>query len=154
MDSGFLRSERSKWKNIYVHSFSAAMETSYKSFILCGQQTAQQIIMARLRLQWYSLSARLHSITIIESPACRCGFKSEDAFHFFLFILFTICKESSKSFMCIPTLQQVDSMWLALTVLVTTIDAQWEGMGDVGLARYEPALLPPCPTIRVLSYSN
>ena len=43
---------------------------------------------------------------------------------------------------------------LTLTVLVATIDAQWEGMGDVGLARYEPALLPPCPTIRVLSYSN
>ena len=38
---------------------------------------------------------------------------------------------------------------LTLTVLVTTIDAQWEGMGDVGSARYEPALLPPCPTIRV-----
>ena len=32
--------------------------------------------------------------------------------------------------------------------------AQWKGMGDVGSARYEPALLPPCPTIRVLSYSN
>ena len=43
---------------------------------------------------------------------------------------------------------------LTLTVLVMTIDAQWEGMGDVGSARYEPALLPPCPTIRVLSYSN
>ena len=43
---------------------------------------------------------------------------------------------------------------LALKVLVTTIDAQWEGMGDVGSARYEPAFLPPCPTIRVLSYSN
>ena len=43
---------------------------------------------------------------------------------------------------------------LILTVLVATIDAQWEGMGDVGSARYEPALLPPCPTIRVLSYSN
>ena len=27
-------------------------------------------------------------------------------------------------------------------------------MGDVGSARYEPALLPPCPTIRVLSNSN
>ena len=27
-------------------------------------------------------------------------------------------------------------------------------MGDVGLARYEPALLLPCPTIRVLIYSN
>ena len=38
---------------------------------------------------------------------------------------------------------------LTLTVLVMTIDAQWEGMGDVGSARYEPALLPPCPTIRV-----
>ena len=33
-------------------------------------------------------------------------------------------------------------------MLVVTIDAQWEGMGDVGSARYEPALLPlharPC----------
>ena len=43
---------------------------------------------------------------------------------------------------------------LTLKVPVATIDAQWEGMGDVGSARYEPALLPPCPTIRVLSYSN
>ena len=32
--------------------------------------------------------------------------------------------------------------------------AQWEGMGEVGSARYELALLPPCPRIRVLSYSN
>ena len=39
-------------------------------------------------------------------------------------------------------------------MLVATIDAQWEGMGDVGSARYEPALLPPCPTIRVLSYRD
>ena len=43
---------------------------------------------------------------------------------------------------------------LTLKVLVMTIDAQWEGVGDVGSARYEPALLPPRPTIRVLSYSN
>ena len=43
---------------------------------------------------------------------------------------------------------------LTLKVLVATIDVQWEGMGDVGSARYELALLPPCPTIRVLSYSN
>ena len=43
---------------------------------------------------------------------------------------------------------------LTLKVLVAIIDAQWEGMGDVGSARYEPALLPPCPTIRVLSYNN
>ena len=31
---------------------------------------------------------------------------------------------------------------LTLKVLITTIDAQWEGMGDVGSARYELALLP------------
>ena len=43
---------------------------------------------------------------------------------------------------------------LTLKVLVATIDPQWEVMGDVGSARYELALLPPCPTIRVLSYSN
>ena len=43
---------------------------------------------------------------------------------------------------------------LTLKVLVAIIDAQWEGMGDVGLERYEPALLPPCPTIGVLGYSN
>ena len=47
-----------------------------------------------------------------------------------------------------------DHASLTLKVLVTPTDAQWEGMGDVGSARYEPALLPPCPTIRVLSYSN
>ena len=47
-----------------------------------------------------------------------------------------------------------DMSKLILKVLVMTIDAQWEGMGDVGSARYEPTLLPPCPTIRVLSYSN
>ena len=28
------------------------------------------------------------------------------------------------------------------------------GDGDVGSVRYEPALLPPCPTIRVLSCNN
>ena len=43
---------------------------------------------------------------------------------------------------------------LTLKVLVTTIDAQWEGMGNVGSARYELALLPPCPAIRVFSNSN
>ena len=47
-----------------------------------------------------------------------------------------------------------NSAVLALKVLVATIDAQWEGRGDVGSARYEQALLPPCRTIRVLSYSN
>ena len=39
--------------------------------------------------------------------------------------------------MNMQTIQQ-----LTLKVLVTTIDAQWEGMVDVGSARYEPALFP------------
>ena len=34
---------------------------------------------------------------------------------------------------------------LTLKVLVATIDAQWEGMGEVGSARYEPTLLPRKP---------
>ena len=41
---------------------------------------------------------------------------------------------------------------VTLKVLVTTIDVQWEGMGNVGSVRYEPALLPPYPTKGVLSY--
>ena len=43
------------------------------------------------------------------------------------------------------------SCYLSENRIITT---QWEVMGDVRSARYEPALLPPCPTIRVLSYSN
>ena len=50
--------------------------------------------------------------------------------------------------------KQSNGILLTLKVLVTTIDAQWEGMGDVGLERYEPTLLPPCPTIRVLRNNN
>ena len=41
--------------------------------------------------------------------------------------------------------EKLQAFMLTLKVLVTTIDAQWEVMGDVGLARYEPALLPPMP---------
>ena len=44
--------------------------------------------------------------------------------------------------------------WCTGTPLNRIMTAQWEGMGDVGSARYKPAPLPPCPTIRVLSYSN
>ena len=37
------------------------------------------------------------------------------------------------------------TIFITFKVLVATIDAQWEGMGDVGSVRYEPALLPPMP---------
>ena len=67
---------------------------------------------------------------------------------------YTVLEES-----CCDTLQCTGFMmlflWLlTLKVLVATTDAQWEGMGDIGSARYELALLPPCPTLKVLSYSN
>ena len=55
---------------------------------------------------------------------------------------------------CFHIFSNLAVVLLTLKVLVVTTDAQWEGMGDVGSARYEPALLPSCPTIRVLSYSN
>ena len=44
--------------------------------------------------------------------------------------------------------------WCTVTLWNRIMTAQCEGMGEVGSARYEPALLPPCPSIRVLSYSN
>ena len=37
--------------------------------------------------------------------------------------------------------------WCTGTLLNRIIKTQWEGMGDVGSVRYEPALLPPFPTI-------
>ena len=44
--------------------------------------------------------------------------------------------------------------WCTATLWNRIMTAQCEGMGEVGSARYEPALLPSCPSIRVLSYSN
>ena len=44
--------------------------------------------------------------------------------------------------------------WCTAILWNRIITAQCEGMGEVGSARYEPALLPPCPSIRVLCYSN
>ena len=44
--------------------------------------------------------------------------------------------------------------WCTGTPLNKMTTTQWEGVEDLGSARYELTLLPPCPTIRVLSYSN
>ena len=44
--------------------------------------------------------------------------------------------------------------WCTAILWNRIMTAQCEGMGEVGSARNEPALLPPCPSIRVLSYSN
>ena len=81
----------------------------------------------------------------------------------------------SKACMAIPvtskiSFNNVSLVWISdkhcstVRVLVTTIDAldtfkqdnysTLTGYGDTGSARYELALLPPCPTIRILCYSN
>ena len=44
--------------------------------------------------------------------------------------------------------------WCTATLWNRIMTVQCEGMGEVGSARYEPALLPPCLSIRALSYSN
>ena len=44
--------------------------------------------------------------------------------------------------------------WCTAILWNRIMTVQCEGMGEVGSARYEPALLPPCPSIRALSYSN
>ena len=64
------------------------------------------------------------------------------------------CMFSSLFFLASVWIENPKCQVITLKVLVATIDAQWKGMRDVGSARYELALLPPCPTIRVLSYSN
>ena len=44
--------------------------------------------------------------------------------------------------------------WCTATLWNRIMTEQCEGMGEVGSARYEPALLPPYPSIRALCYSN
>ena len=55
---------------------------------------------------------------------------------------------------CINSYSASRDNWCTVALWNRIMTAQCEGMGEVGSARYEPALLPPCPSIRVLSYSN
>ena len=62
--------------------------------------------------------------------------------------------KSNSLFKHINSLSASHDNWCTETLLNRIITAQCEGMGEVGSARYELALLPPCPSIRVLCYSN
>ena len=59
-----------------------------------------------------------------------------------------------------PTVRHLNSYsasrdnWCTAILWNRIMTAQCEGMGEVGPARYEPALLPPYPSIRALCYSN
>ena len=55
---------------------------------------------------------------------------------------------------CINSYSASHDNWCTATLWNRIMTVQCEGMGEVGSARYEPALLPPCPSIRALSYSN
>ena len=68
------------------------------------------------------------------------------------FMMLTLCFKADGVF--ILTHSASYDNWCTGRLLNRIITAQWEGMVDVESARYEPALLPPRPTIRVLSYSN
>ena len=63
-------------------------------------------------------------------------------------------KQPDKQFVYINSYSASHGNWCTGTLWNRIITAQCEGMGEVGSARYEPALLPPCPSIRALSYSN
>ena len=56
--------------------------------------------------------------------------------------------------LCLNSYSASHDNWCTETLWNRVITAQCEGTGEVGSARYEPALLPPCPSIRVLCYSN
>ena len=60
----------------------------------------------------------------------------------------SVCELSEHTKTC-----ECNDTWCRCTIL-NTQETQCEGMGEVGQARYEPALLPPCPSIRVSCYSN
>ena len=96
-----------------------------------------------LHLFWCDLLLKRHIISIVQDLV-----SSIHPCFYTLQFSFKVCVHLLKD-NCVLLKQKID-----MDVLVATIDAQWEGMGDVGSARYEPALLPPCPTIRVLSYST
>ena len=55
---------------------------------------------------------------------------------------------------CLTSYSASHGNWCTVTLWNRIMTAQCEGMGEVGSAKYEPALLPPCPSIRVLSYGN
>ena len=65
------------------------------------------------------------------------------------------CNKLSHVQVCISiSLLTLNDLWCTGTVLNLIFTAQWEGMGGVGLARYELALHSPCPTLRDFSYCN
>ena len=72
----------------------------------------------------------------------------------YLMSIWSHCKAIYFSDKCINSYSASHDNWCTVTLWNRIMTAQCEGMGEVGSARYEPALLPPCPSIRVLGYSN
>ena len=51
--------------------------------LFCYGNREESIWMARFRMNCIQLNAHLSQIKVIDSPRCACGYKCEDAYHFF-----------------------------------------------------------------------
>ena len=116
---------------LYSHSPHSHLTTCYASLIMLGGLSQRRGLLYSV---WYH--AHVHVVIICWAFVNKEQNKRDWEWKQLVFILSLL-----------HILPHVSC--LTLQVLVVTIDAQWEVMVDVG-----SALLPPCPTIRVLSYSN
>ena len=136
-----------------VHSAHVSC-ANIQSKLLSGFCCVMQVTVSCMLVYYISAAQNTHAdiksyrvILAIKLTVNIISLAKQCRLHYIVYLIFSPLKLQTLS----PDVCNI--IW-TLTVLVATSDAQWEGMGDVRSARYEPALLPPCPTIRVLSYSN
>ena len=104
---------------------------------------------------WKRLNTKGLSVAMRTNP-----FMSADSLLIFnnvMYILAACLQLLQACFVFLPDINSYSAShdnWCTATLWNRIMTAQCEGMGEVGLARYEPALLPPCPSIRALCYSN
>ena len=145
---GAFEKDRDLWGYVWVNIFTSSTLKVYTDQHHClheswptvssGKNWPDSQILTNERYMWYDVQDMVWSEQLYQASLK----------------LITIASEHSHLCYTSPYITQLLEHFLTLKVLVAAIDAEWEGMGDVGSARYEPALLPPCPTIRVLSYSS
>ena len=98
-------------------------------------------------IYWNESNPILHSFCMNNSYSCPVKCSDQEHIPVTIMFFFVSCK-------LLNSYSASHNNWCTATLWNRIMTAQCEGMGEVGSARYEPALLPPCPSIRVLSYSN
>ena len=103
---------------------------------------------------WPSLGlcVHMHGLTLALEPLPRTRIQSEELTKHIISSSSTW--QNNGIFQFLNSYSASHGNWCTATLWNRIMTAQCEGMGEVWSARYEPALLPPCPSIRVLSYSN